>query len=83
MQLIRSRTTAEGEFIPLEQIDLKLDLKNDSDRLFLVTPQTISHPIDEDSPLFAMSREDLASADFEVSHLFFYHQEKIHPGMQC
>jgi len=67
MQYVHSRTTREGEFIPLEQIDLHLDLKNDSDRLFLVTPQTICHPIDETSPLYDLEPEELADSNFEVS----------------
>ena len=67
MQLIRSRTTSEGEYIPVEQIDLHLDLTNDSDRLFLVTPQTICHPIEEDSPLWELKPKDLENNDFEVS----------------
>lgn len=66
MQYLHSRTTLEGEFIPLEQIDLYLDLKNDSDRLFLVTPQTISHPITEQSPLYHLSEEDLKTSKFEI-----------------
>ena len=66
MQLLRSRTTREGEFIPLEQIDLELDLNGDSDRLFLVTPQTICHKINEDSPLWDLSAMDLGSSDFEI-----------------
>ena len=66
MQYVYSRETIEGEFIPLEQIDLNLDLKNDSDRLFLVTPQTICHPIDDTSPLWNLHPEDLHTANFEV-----------------
>nr|CAB3258033.1 ATP-sensitive inward rectifier potassium channel 12-like [Phallusia mammillata] len=66
MQFIHSRETIEGEFIPLEQIDLQLDLKNDSDRLFLVTPQTICHPIDESSPLWEIHPDDLGTSNFEV-----------------
>ena len=49
MQLVRSRTTEEGEHIPFEQIDLDIDLGNDSETIFLVTPQIIVHPIEEDS----------------------------------
>ena len=49
MQFIQSRTTKEGEYIPFEQIDLDIDLGNDSDTIFLVTPQIIVHPIDENS----------------------------------
>ncbi|XP_076800172.1 ATP-sensitive inward rectifier potassium channel 12-like isoform X2 [Clavelina lepadiformis] len=66
MQYVYSRETIEGEFIPLEQIDLNLDLKNDSDRLFLVTPQTICHPIDDTSPLWNLHPEDLHTANFEI-----------------
>ena len=50
MQLVRQgRVTKEGELIPFEQIDLDIDLGNDSDKIFLVTPQIIVHPITEDS----------------------------------
>jgi len=70
MQYVHSRETIEGEYIPVEQIDLNLDLKNDSDRLFLVTPQTISHPIDKDSPLWDLRPDDLENADFEVGSQF-------------
>jgi len=66
MQFLRSRTTREGEHLPLEQINLELDLNGDSDRLFLVTPQTICHKIDEDSPLWDLSCSDLETADFEI-----------------
>lgn len=66
MQYLYSRTTLEGEYIPLEQIDLHLDLKNDSDRLFLVTPQTICHPIDADSPLYHFTKKSMKDADFEI-----------------
>ena len=50
MQIVRQgRVTEEGECIPFEQIDLDIDLGNDSDKIFLVTPQIIVHPITEDS----------------------------------
>ena len=50
MQIIRQgRVTTEGECIPFEQIDLDIDLGNESDKIFLVTPQIIVHPITEDS----------------------------------
>ena len=46
---VKGRITREGELIPFEQIDLDIDLGNDSDKIFLVTPQIIVHPITEDS----------------------------------
>ena len=56
MQLVRQgRVTKEGELIPFEQIDLDIDLGNDSDKIFLVTPQIIVHPITEDSVRFPKS----------------------------
>ncbi|XP_051571803.1 ATP-sensitive inward rectifier potassium channel 12-like [Myxocyprinus asiaticus] len=65
-QLIRPHITAEGEFIPLEQTDLNVGYDDGTDRLFLVSPLVIVHEIDEDSPLWTMSRADLESDDFEI-----------------
>uniref|UniRef100_A0A673FSU1 ATP-sensitive inward rectifier potassium channel 14 n=1 Tax=Sinocyclocheilus rhinocerous TaxID=307959 RepID=A0A673FSU1_9TELE len=65
-QLIRPYVTAEGEFIPLENMDLNVGYDEGTDRLFLVSPLVIVHEIDEDSPLWGMSRADLESDDFEI-----------------
>uniref|UniRef100_A0A3P8T2B3 ATP-sensitive inward rectifier potassium channel 14 n=1 Tax=Amphiprion percula TaxID=161767 RepID=A0A3P8T2B3_AMPPE len=65
-QLIRSYTTAEGEFIPLEQMDLNVGYDEGTDRLFLVSPLVIVHEIDKDSPLYTLSRADLEADDFEI-----------------
>uniref|UniRef100_A0A3B5AY54 ATP-sensitive inward rectifier potassium channel 14 n=1 Tax=Stegastes partitus TaxID=144197 RepID=A0A3B5AY54_9TELE len=65
-QLIRSYTTAEGEFIPLEQMDLNVGYDEGTDRLFLVSPLVIIHEIDKDSPLYTLSRADLETDDFEI-----------------
>nr|XP_002667440.3 ATP-sensitive inward rectifier potassium channel 12-like [Danio rerio] len=65
-QLIRPYVTAEGEFIPLEQTDLNVGYDDGTDRLFLVSPLVIVHEIDEDSPLWGMSRAELESDDFEI-----------------
>lgn len=66
MQFIQSRTTKEGEYIPFEQIDLEIDLGNDSDTIFLVTPQIIVHAIDEDSPLYTVGPDELQGDNWEV-----------------
>lgn len=66
MQFIQSRTTKEGEYIPFEQIDLDIDLGNDSDTIFLVTPQIIVHPIDESSPLYEKGPDALNGDKWEV-----------------
>ncbi|KAM6914470.1 ATP-sensitive inward rectifier potassium channel 12 [Lycodopsis pacificus] len=65
-QLIRSYVTAEGEFIPLEQMDLNVGYDEGTDRLFLVSPLVIIHEINEDSPLYTLSRADLEADDFEI-----------------
>ncbi|XP_035511656.1 ATP-sensitive inward rectifier potassium channel 12-like [Morone saxatilis] len=65
-QLIRSYVTAEGEFIPLEQMDLNVGYDEGTDRLFLVSPLVIVHEIDKDSPLYTLNRADLEKDDFEI-----------------
>ncbi|XP_047428837.1 ATP-sensitive inward rectifier potassium channel 12-like [Mugil cephalus] len=65
-QLIRSYVTAEGEFLPLEQMDLNVGYDEGTDRLFLVSPLVIVHEIDKDSPLYTLSRADLEADDFEI-----------------
>ncbi|CAL8288938.1 unnamed protein product [Boreogadus saida] len=65
-QLVKPRLTEEGEYIPLDQIDMNVGYDKGVDRLFLVAPITIIHEIDEESPLFGISKQDLVTADFEI-----------------
>ncbi|TKS91572.1 ATP-sensitive inward rectifier potassium channel 12 [Collichthys lucidus] len=65
-QLIRSYVTTEGEYIPLEQMDLNVGYDEGTDRLFLVSPLVIVHEIDKDSPLYTLNRADLERDDFEI-----------------
>ncbi|NXH46702.1 KCNJ5 protein, partial [Dicaeum eximium] len=65
-KLIKSRHTAEGEFIPLEQSELNLGYDTGEDRLFLVEPQIICHVIDRHSPFWDMSAEALRRDQFEI-----------------
>ncbi|XP_078680645.1 G protein-activated inward rectifier potassium channel 3-like isoform X1 [Branchiostoma floridae x Branchiostoma belcheri] len=65
-QLIRSYTTPEGEFIPVLQEDLDVGYDDGLDRLFLVTPVIVCHEIDEDSPFWDMTPEEILAGDFEV-----------------
>ncbi|KAJ8367256.1 hypothetical protein AAFF_G00323730 [Aldrovandia affinis] len=65
-QLLKSRTTAEGEFIPLDQVDIDVGFDSGQDRIFLVSPITIVHEIDEDSPFYDMSKQELESSEFEI-----------------
>lgn len=65
-QLLKSRTTAEGEFIPLDQVDIDVGFDSGIDRIFLVSPITIVHEIDEDSPFYEMSKQELQTSEFEI-----------------
>nr|XP_020453423.1 ATP-sensitive inward rectifier potassium channel 12-like isoform X2 [Monopterus albus] len=65
-QLVKPRYTVEGEYIPLDQIDMNVGYDKGTDRLFLVAPLTVIHEIDEESPLFGISKQDLEISDFEI-----------------
>ncbi|XP_030638856.1 G protein-activated inward rectifier potassium channel 3-like [Chanos chanos] len=65
-KLIKSRQTAEGEFIPLEQSEINLGYDTGGDRLLLVEPQTITHVINENSPFWEIGAESLKREKFEI-----------------
>lgn len=65
-QLVKHRYSEEGEYIPLDQIDMNVGYDKGTDRLFLVAPLTVIHEIDEESPLFGISKQDLETSDFEI-----------------
>ncbi|KAJ0058481.1 hypothetical protein NL108_016089 [Boleophthalmus pectinirostris] len=65
-QLVKPRYTEEGEYIPLDQLDMNVGYDKGTDRLFLVAPLTVIHEIDDESPLFGISKQDLETADFEI-----------------
>ncbi|XP_062393887.1 inward rectifier potassium channel 2-like [Sardina pilchardus] len=66
-QLLKPRVTPEGEYLPLENLDINVGFDNGTDRIFLVSPVTIVHEIDEESPFFEMDRETLENdSDLEV-----------------
>ncbi|XP_072444490.1 ATP-sensitive inward rectifier potassium channel 12-like [Chiloscyllium punctatum] len=65
-QLIKPHVTTEGEYLPLEQKDLNVGYDVGFDRIFLVSPIIIVHEIDEESPLYGISKQDLETEDFEI-----------------
>ncbi|XP_028835704.1 ATP-sensitive inward rectifier potassium channel 14 [Denticeps clupeoides] len=66
-QLLKPRVTPEGEFLPLDHVDINVGFDTGMDRIFLVSPVTIVHEIDEDSPFFQMDRRKLETdVDLEV-----------------
>ncbi|XP_062847794.1 ATP-sensitive inward rectifier potassium channel 14 [Trichomycterus rosablanca] len=62
-QLLKTRVTPEGEILPLDQIDINVGFDKGTDRIFLVSPLTIVHEIDKESPFFKMDRKMLESDD--------------------
>lgn len=64
--LIRSEKTDEGE--PLNQYATELTVSaDDCDAdVFFIWPMIIVHKIDEDSPFYSMSADDIAKEDFEI-----------------
>lgn len=65
-QLIRSRTTKEGEVIPQNQQDLTVGTDGGNDSIFFIWPTTVVHRINQDSPLFNMSAENMLIERFEI-----------------
>ncbi|XP_032820232.2 G protein-activated inward rectifier potassium channel 4-like [Petromyzon marinus] len=65
-KLMKSKQTKEGEFIPLNQTDINVGFDTGDDRLFLVSPLIICHEINEQSPFWEMSRDQLKKEEFEI-----------------
>ncbi|XP_061461771.1 G protein-activated inward rectifier potassium channel 3 isoform X1 [Rhineura floridana] len=65
-KLIKSKQTHEGEFIPLNQTDINVGFETGDDRLFLVSPLIISHEINEHSPFWEVSKDQLRKDEFEI-----------------
>ncbi|KAJ7340148.1 hypothetical protein OS493_002875 [Desmophyllum pertusum] len=72
MQLFRKWETTEGREIPFYQEDLKVcyDWRNpDNDfrnQLFLLLPMVIIHVIDEQSPFYGMTPEEVRQSEYEI-----------------
>ena len=67
MILVKEHNTLEDERILLHQTNLKLDISGPDDCLFLRAPQTITHVINESSPLF----------NVEISHMIAHGYEFV------
>uniref|UniRef100_UPI00358E02FF ATP-sensitive inward rectifier potassium channel 11 n=1 Tax=Myxine glutinosa TaxID=7769 RepID=UPI00358E02FF len=66
MQLVKRTTTAEGEVLPLDQIDIQMENPLGSNSIFLVSPLIICHTIDHKSPFYELSPASLQHEDLEV-----------------
>ncbi|CAJ0916540.1 unnamed protein product, partial [Mesorhabditis belari] len=66
LQMIKRCITYEGELLPFHQFDMDVGYDEGLDRVFVIWPITICHEIDENSPLYDVSKESLATAKFEI-----------------
>ncbi|KAF4805412.1 hypothetical protein TURU_001059 [Turdus rufiventris] len=64
--LSQSRQTPEGEFLPLDQLELDVGFSTGADQLFLVSPLTICHVIDSKSPFYDLSQRSMHTEQFEI-----------------
>lgn len=65
-QIIRKKVTKEGEVLPFYQQELKIGADGGEDRLMFIWPTTIVHKIDRQSPLYALSAQDMLKERFEI-----------------
>ncbi|KAJ8892253.1 hypothetical protein PR048_004833 [Dryococelus australis] len=67
-QMIRTRTTKEGEVLPQAQEELKVGTDGGDENLFFIWPTTVVHRIDKDSPLYTVSANHIIGkeARFEI-----------------
>ncbi|XP_058129114.1 G protein-activated inward rectifier potassium channel 3-like [Anopheles ziemanni] len=65
-QLIRGKVSAEGESMPQYRTELELSSDDCSSDVFFIWPQIVVHRIDEKSPLYGYSAEDILLERFEI-----------------
>ncbi|KAJ8037049.1 Inward rectifier potassium channel 2 [Holothuria leucospilota] len=70
LHMIRHHITKEGAFLPYRVFDMDIGHEVGLDRVFLVWPLLVTHVVDENSPLYDISKEDLLYSEFEVVAIF-------------
>ncbi|XP_069803834.1 ATP-sensitive inward rectifier potassium channel 1 [Dendropsophus ebraccatus] len=65
-KLLKTTLTPEGETIILDQVNIEFIVDAGNENLFFVSPLTIYHIIDKNSPFFEMSAETVVQHDFEL-----------------
>ncbi|ODM90718.1 G protein-activated inward rectifier potassium channel 4 [Orchesella cincta] len=65
-QLITRRVTAEGETLPFYQHELKVGVDSDQQAVFFIWPMVVIHTIDQDSPLYRFTADELIKQKFEI-----------------
>lgn len=65
-QLIRTKTTKEGEVLSQYQTELDVGADGCANDLFFIWPMIVCHKINEDSPFYNMSAADIIQDRFEI-----------------
>lgn len=66
-QLIKTKTTKEGEVMSQYTTELEVGTDGCSNDLFFIWPMVVAHKINHDSPLYNMSASDLIQQErFEI-----------------
>jgi potassium inwardly-rectifying channel subfamily J, other len=65
-QLIKTKTTREGEILSQYQTELEIGSDGCASDLFFIWPMVVVHKINADSPLFNMSASDMLQDRFEI-----------------
>lgn len=65
-QIIKRKITKEGELLPFFQQELTVGADGSDDRLMFIWPTLIVHKIDEESPLYNLSAQDMIKDRFEI-----------------
>ncbi|CAL1276834.1 unnamed protein product [Larinioides sclopetarius] len=65
-QVIRRKVTLEGEVIPYYHTQIEVKFDDAGDRVFLIWPATIVHEINENSPFYNMSAQDILTDSYEL-----------------
>lgn len=65
-KLLRTTSTADGDTIILEQVDIDFKVDAGKDNLFFVCPLTLYHVINRSSPFYELSADSLPHQDFEL-----------------
>lgn len=69
--LFRKIVSEEGKNIPIKQEIVNFNVEGGCKGLYLAWPQQIVHTIDEKSPFWNLSKEDLQQENFELIIVFF------------
>lgn len=65
-RVINKRVTKEGELVEFHQVDLTLQIDNCDNRIMMLWPTLVLHKIDESSPFYNLSAQQLQREQFEI-----------------